>query len=565
MSKPVDDSQKTKVDDSQRTKVDDSQKTSAGNSFIKGAAILGLAAIVIKILGAFFRIPLGNFIGSEGMSYYQGAYAFYNQLLVVSTAGIPTAIAKIISERLAVGNERGANRVLKVSTYLMLGIGLFTALFMFFAAPFIAAKTGNQGSMYPMLALVPALLFVSLMAVYRGYFQGRQMMESYAISQVIEQFFRVIGGLTLAVVLLGSGLQYAAAGATLGASIGSGVGFVYIYTAYRRFVKKNPEILKKGDASYEPFFKILGEILLIAIPITIGASVMPIMGIADASMVIVRLQSIGFDNASAQSLYGQLSGFAQSIVNLPQVITAAVQISIVPAIAYQRIRGDKVGMSHNVETGLRLAMIIGLPCAVGISMLSGPIIKLLYPLQPEVWVTTGKILGIYGWGIIFLSVYQITTGMIQGLGKPILPAIFLMVGAAIKIVLTYFLVAVPSLNVMGAAMSTIAAFAVASLLNISFILTRKEISISYNKVFIKPIIDVVVMGVVVLGGYNLLSMIIPGRLSTVLAILLGGFVYMVMLFATDTISEDDLAIMPGGAKLNRLKNKMRLGKKRGQL
>jgi stage V sporulation protein B len=545
------------------SKENGTSKKNAATSFVKGAAILGLAGLVVKILGAFFRIPLGNFIGSEGMSYYQGAYAFFIQLSVVSTAGIPTAIAKIISERLALGNEKGANRVLKVSTYLMISVGIAASLLMFFGAPILAVKMGNAGSMYPMFALVPALFFISLMAVYRGYFQGRQMMQPYAISQVVEQFFRVVGGMTLALVFLGSGLQYAAAGAALGASIGSGAGFVCVFVMYKRFVKKNPQLATKGDDVEEPFVKILGEILLIAIPITIGASVMPVMGIADASIVIVRLQSIGMDNDTAKSLYGQLSGFAQSIVNLPQILTAAVQISIVPAIASFKIKGDRQGMSHAVETGLRLAMIIGLPCAVGIAMLSEPIIHLLYPLQPDVWVTAGKILGIYGWGIIFLSLYQITTGMIQGMGKPFLPALFLILGATIKVILTYILVAIPMLNVLGAAMSTIIAFALASILNVTFILTRKDVKINYNQVFIRPIVDVVVMGIVVVGSYNLLISIMPGRLSTVLAILIGGTVYIVMLFATNTITDDDLAIMPGGAKLNRLKNKLNLNKKRG--
>lgn len=546
--------------DSQKTK---SSNKNSGTSFIKGAAILGLAAIIVKILGAFFRIPLGNILGGKGMSYYQGAYAFYIQLVVISTAGIPTAIAKIISERLAVGDEKGASKVLKVTTYLMLALGTASALAMLFLAPFIADKTGNHGSIYSMYALVPALLFVSLMSVYRGYFQGRQLMKPYAISQVIEQFFRVIGGLVLAVVLVSAGFEYAAGGATLGASIGSFAGFLAIYYMYRKFVKENSETLSQGEAKLESAWKILGEIFLIAIPITIGASVMPVMSITDASIVIVRLQSIGIDNETAQSLYGQLSGFAQSIVNLPQVVTAAVQISIVPAIANLRIRGDKEGLSHNIETGLRLAMLIGLPCAVGISTLSEPIIRLLYPLQPDVWVTTGKILAIYGWGIIFLSLYQITTGMIQGFGKPILPAIFLMIGAVLKVVLTYVLVAIPALNVMGAALSTIIAFAVAACLNVSFILTRKEVKISYHQVFVKPIIDVLVMGIAVLGVYTALSIVMPGRLTTVIAILVGGMVYLWMLFATNTITDDDLAIMPGGGKLAKLKGKLNFGKKRG--
>lgn len=322
-------------------------------------------------------------------------------------------------------------------------------------------------------------------------------------------------------------------------------------------------MLSQGDDLHEPFLKIAGDIFWIAIPITIGASVMPIMGIADASMVIIRLKDIGIEPETAKSLYGQLSGFAQSIVNLPQVVTAAVQISIVPAIANLRVKGDAKGMSHNVETGLRLAMIIGLPCAVGIALLSEPIITLLYPMQPDIWVTTGKILGIYGWGIIFLSLYQITTGMIQGLGKPILPAVFLLFGAIAKVVLTYVLVAIPALNVLGAAMSTIFAFALASVLNIGYILSRKEIKISYTQVFVRPIIDVAAMGAMVLLSHKILSFVVPGRLSTVGAILIGGLVYVLMLFATDTITDDDMAIMPGGAKLNKLKRKLRFNKKRG--
>lgn len=529
---------------------------SKATSFVKGAAILGIAGVVVKILGAFFRIPLGNFIGSEGMGYYQGAYAFFNLLLVVSTAGIPTAIAKIISERLAVGNEKGATRVLKSALVLMVFIGCFIACLMLFGAPYLSSATGNPGSLYSMWALVPALLFVSIMACFRGYFQGRQMMQPYAMSQVIEQFFRVIGGLALAVALLGTSLQFAAAGATIGASIGSLSGLVAIFWMYRRFVKRNPHIKTQGSDEKESFWTILGQILMIAIPITIGASVVPIISSTDAGIVILRLKDIGISGEHAQSLYGQLSGFAQSIVNLPQVVTAAVQISIVPAIANLRVLKDKQGLSHNIETGLRLAMIIGLPCAVGIALLSEPIIQLLYPLQPDVWVTTGQILGIFGWGIIFLSLYQITTGIIQGLGRPMLPALFLVLGAVWKIILTYVLVGIPELNVLGAALATIFAYGFASLLNVLYILRHKDVSINYQKVFVRPIIDVIGMGITVYGSYALFSHLIPGRLATILAIGLGGLVYVILLFATNTITDEDLSIMPGGAKLTRFKNKL---------
>ncbi|SCZ76133.1 putative polysaccharide biosynthesis protein [Acidaminobacter hydrogenoformans] len=537
----------------------DKNKNSS-STFIRGAAILGAAAILVKVLGAFFRIPLGNIIGDKGMSYYQGAYAYYIMLLTASTAGIPTAIAKIVSERLAKGNERGAMRIVKVSNVLMLVIGAGTALLLFVFAPWITEANENYGSLMSMKALAPALFFVSVMAVYRGYFQGRQMMEPFAISQVVEQLFRVVGGLGLAIVFLQSGFEYAAAGATFGATTGAVIGFITVYYMYRKFVKTSGIDFQQGDDVHEPFWKVLGEILMIAIPITIGASVMPIMSLFDASIVIVRLKEIGFSGAEAESLYGQLSGFAQSIVNLPQVITAAVQISIVPAIANLRTRMDFKGLTHNVETGMRLAMIIGLPAAAGISLLAEPIIRLLYFNQPDVWVTTGKILAVYGWGIIFLSLYQITTGIIQGFGKPILPAIFLMAGAVFKLVLNYYLVSIPSLNVLGAAIATVTAFGVAAVLNVVYIMTREEINLNISKVFTRPVIDTVVMGLVVVASHALLSALIPGRLATVSAIMLGGFVYLIMLFVTETITDEDMDMMPGGAKLKKLGAKLRLRK-----
>ncbi len=480
--------------------------------------------------------------------------------LTASTAGIPTAIAKIVSERLAKGNERGAMNIVKVSNVLMLVIGAGTALLLFVFAPWITEANENYGSLMSMKALAPALFFVSMMAVYRGYFQGRQMMEPFAISQVIEQLFRVVGGLGLAIVFLQSGFEYAAAGATFGATTGAVIGFVTVYYMYRKFVKTSGIDFQQGDNVHESFWKVLGEILMIAIPITIGASVMPIMSLFDASIVIVRLKEIGFSGADAESLYGQLSGFAQSIVNLPQVITAAVQISIVPAIANLRTRMDFKGLTHNVETGMRLAMIIGLPAAAGISLLAEPIIRLLYFNQPDVWVTTGKILAVYGWGIIFLSLYQITTGIIQGLGKPILPAIFLMAGAVFKLVLNYYLVSIPALNVLGAAIATVTAFGVAAVLNVVYIMTREEIDLNISKVFTRPVVDTVVMGLVVVASHALLTALIPGRLATIAAIMLGGFVYLIMLFVTETITDEDMDMMPGGAKLKKLGAKLRLRK-----
>lgn len=532
-------------------------KKSGASTFLKGTAILGISAIIIKVLGAIFRIPLGNIIGDEGMGYYQTAYPLYNLILVISTAGIPTAIAKIVAGRLAVGDVKGAERVFKVTFRLMAITGaIITGLVLLGAMPLVH-YLNNDKAFLSVAAIAPAIFFISMTECYRGFFQGSQHMTAFAASQITEQFVRVVLGLSLAILLLGMGKEYASAGATFGATAGCFGGFVVILYLYNRFRKKH-QLESFGTHLIEPAGKIIKTMLMIAIPVTLGASILPVMSIADLGIVFRRLADIGFTPEVANQLYGQLTGFALTIVNLPQVMTAAIQISIVPAVAHFAALKDKKSIDHTIETGLRIGLIIGLPAAVGMSVLSEDIMRLLYPMQLDIAQSTGSLLFIFGFGIIFLAIYQVTTGVLQGINKQAIPAINLLIAAMVKVALTYILVGMPSLNIKGAALATDIALAIAALLNFFALVRVEKLKLNYSHLFTKPIIATLVMGIVVKFTMFLLPHIVSNSLSTAISVLVGGLVYGIMLLITKTVTDEDLELMPGGAKLKKIMNKLGL-------
>ena len=419
-------------------------------TFLRGAAVLGVAGLLVQVMGAIFRIPLGNIIGDEGMGYYQTAYPIYVFLLVFSTNGAPAAISKMTSERVALGRYSEAHRVFKLSFLLMFVLGAAASSIFFFGADFIVNALKNPGAYYAMVSIAPALLFVPIMAVFRGYFQGLQQMEPTAVSQLVEQAVRVAVGLTLAVILVPKGIEYAAAGATVGTSVGPVAGVIMLVIIYYiRRKKLRLDIEKNQAAEKESAGKILGTLAAIAIPITIGVSILPIMNIVDVAIVMRRLQGVGFSPENANALYGQLTGMAGPVINIPMALALSIALSMVPAIAAANSVQDTDFLNMNVRLGLRTAMIIGVPCTFGLMTLAEPIMLLIYPLQAESASSAAPCLFILAVGIIFLSVAQTMAGILQGLGHPYVAVASLGTGVAVKAIATYILTGFPGLNVSG--------------------------------------------------------------------------------------------------------------------
>ncbi len=528
------------------------------NTFLKGAFILGISGILVKIVGAFFRIPLANIIGSEGVGYYQVAYPIYTFLLSFSAAGFPTAISKLVSEKRARGNIRGGHKVFRVSLGILVIIGISSFLFLTLGAGFLVNKfIKSPNSYYSVLALAPALLFIPIMAAYRGYFQGLQDMAPTAVSQVIEQIARVVVGLGLATFLLSYGTEYAAAGASFGATTGGIAGLTIILIIYMNHKNKIfSEFQPIEDYKEESVSRITKDLLRIALPITLGAAVLPLINMIDSMIVLRRLQeAVGLSYQEANSLFGQLTGMAITLIQLPPVLTTALSMSIVPVIAASKIRNDTVAIERDVKSAFRVALLIGLPSFVGLAVLSTPIMAMLFPKEPA---SAGEVLLYLSFATISLALVQTLTGILQGLGKPEIPVRNLIIGAFAKLVITYVLTGIPILNIKGAAIGTVMAYAIAAFLN--FIALKKNTNVKFEFVefVVKPIISVSAMGIVVYLAHKLALPIIGNTISTIIAIFVGGIIYGLMLFITRTIVEEDFAILPKGDKIVEALRKVKL-------
>lgn len=543
----------------------------AKQSFVQGAAVLAVAGLLVKVLGAIFRIPLGNMIGTVGMANYNPAYYVYNFFLILATAGIPVAISRMVSERVSFGQFGEAHRVFKISRMLMLVIGGASFIVVFLGAEFFAEASNVPGAALAMRAISPALVFVPIMASYRGYFQGMQDMKPTAVSQVIEQVFRVAVGLSLAYFFfhsaeaLGPASEHTpeeagAAGATLGAAAGAIGGLLVmlvVYTLSKGKIKTRIARERRGmRGGRESSSKILKKIAGIAVPITIGAAIMPIVNLIDVAVVTSRLIASGWEEALANDMYGQLSAFAGSLINFPQVLTQAVAMSLVPLVAAAFKQKDMPYLRENVQTGLRTSVILGLPCALGLFALAEPILVLLYPAQKASAISAAPCLMVMSIGVVFLSTVQTLTGVLQGVGKQMIPVRNLAIGVVAKIIITWTLTGIPAINILGAATGTVTAYLIASVLNIIAVSKYTGTHFDFMATAVKPFISSLVMAVCAWGSYHLLYTLLNGsRMATVMAILIAIIVYAVMVFATKTVTREEVARMPKGDKIVKILDK----------
>lgn len=530
------------------------------DSFLKGALILAAAGVIVKLMGGFFRIPLGNLIGAEGMGYYQAVYPVYTLFLTLATAGFPTALAKLVSEKIALGDDRGAYKIFKVSFTVLSITGFLAFLVFFFGAKFIVTDIlNNPNAYYAMLAIAPALLFVPVMSSYRGYFQGRQEMSYIATSQIAEQFFRVVLGIALAYLFMKiQGPAMGAAGAITGATIGSVAAITYLVWVY---IKKNKEFKSSIDSSskvpQDSTRKILKSLLFVAVPITIGACVGPLVNMIDSVIVIRRLEVAGFPYLEANTLFGQLTGMALSIVNLPSIITLSLGMSLVPAISQLYAVKDTEGVKLEIKSALKIAIYIVLPAAFGLASLSTPIMQLLYPGEPA---SIGHLLLVLSPAVIFLGLIQTMNGILQGMGKPIIPVICLLVGVVFKVAISYTLTAVPSVNIFGSALGTVSAYVITGILELIFIKKISKVELSVSEYLFKPLLMVVIMSITVIIGFNLTSAVLGSKLATLVSIGIGGLVYAILIFRLGAITKDEILKMPKGQKICSLLAKMKLVK-----
>lgn len=530
-------------------------------SFVKGALILSLATLVSRILGAVYKpivnalfLPYDGMAGERGMGLTQIPYQVYAVVLSFTAVGLNVGISKLVAERLAARDPQGARRVFQYSLFTMAGLGLLGALAFWFGAPVMAAAMGpNAMQAVPgFQATAPALFFVSVMAAYRGLFQGFQHMTPNAVSQLIEQLVRIGVGIYLVALLAPRDVALGAAGFNFGDVVGAVCALAYLAWLARRSWTRlwggRPQEAAANPEEQSPW-QLMRRVIVVSLPIAVLGAIVPLMGAADSFIVLNQLGALGVSEAAAQAAYGQLTN-ALVIIMLPGVFTLGLYTSLVPALSESMATGNVGQARSRAQTAYRFTALLAFPAQVGLVVLADPAYRLLFRAGAG-----GPVLAAMSWGILFMMLQQTSSGVLQGIGRIGATVRNQVIGIVAKVVLTYWLVG--RIGAVGAAYATAVAFVIAGALNLWDVERRVGKTIDWPTMFVKPGIASLAMGAVVWGAQALMSPV--SRITTILLIGLGGVVYAAVLLLMGGIAAGDIERLPKvGAPLAKVLRKVGL-------
>lgn len=513
----------------------------------KGFAVLSVATMTVKLLSIIYMPFLLKIIGgNRPFAIYNTTYQIYAFVYVITNAGIPSAISKLVSEFVAVGNYKSAIKTFKMSRFLLFIVGVVMATIMFFLSGPLTEYMNYKEARYSVIALCPAILFTSVASAYRGYFQGRSNMKPTAISQVLEQILNTIFSLSFAAILIGRGVEAGCVGATIGTTLGALASALYLIVTYEKnkhFKVVNLEDSKKIIRHTNK--QVLRRILKYSIPITICVGITNAGILIDTTNITARLIAGGNLRNYAQGLYGMYSKY-NTLINMPITIISALAVAVLPAVSRAVALKDKKLIKSKISFAFRISFLIAIPSAVGFSVLSEPIYTFLH-------LGDGYSIMIYGSIIVvFMALVQIQTSILQGIGKLYVVTFYSVLGLVVKYVVNYVLVAIPSINIYGAIIGSASGFAVPIILNTIYIQKVLKLKINFRSYVIKPLVSSIFMAAVIYVIYNILNYVMgfifkgyfDNAISVLIAIVIGVFAYLYAMFLNRGITKDELDILP---------------------
>lgn len=523
------------------------QQHNKKQTFLQGAIILLVANMMVKVIGALFKIPLQHLLLDEGMGVFNVAYQFYTAMFVISTAGVPVALSKMISESYALGRSREVRAIIRIAGLVFITLGALCSAFLFFGAPWLGDLIRNPAAVLPMQAVAPSVFFVSCISIVRGYYQGRSNMMPTALSQLVEAMGKLLLGLGFAGfgMIRGYSIIVCTALAILGITIGEGVAALGIWVYYLRDPARKMRAVSKESRSTG---QLVHSLLWLVIPITLTNSVTSLTTLVDTTMVVSRLQSIGYSLSEANELFGMYNGKAFTMYNLPQTLIAALAISIVPAIAGAMARHDKDLTAKNLGSAMRIAMLIALPAGTGYFVLAEPIIDLLFAGDAQVG---GACLRVLAFAIPFVALVSLTNAVLQAAGMVRVPVLSMLFGGIIKIAVNYTLVGLPQVNIYGAPFGTVVCYTFITVVNL-IVLCRYVKLPGLDRLFLRPMAACVGMGAGASITYRVISSLFGNLFGVAASIGVAGVLYVILLLALHALDKDDVLMMPKGEKLVRL-------------
>jgi stage V sporulation protein B len=520
--------------------------------FLQGAAILTMGTLLVKLIGALYKIPMNRIIGTEGFGHFNVAYSIFSVLLTVSTAGLPIAVSRMISQANTLGNHRQVQKIFHTSLRIFLLIGAVCSAVMLIFAPQLANWMEDPDAVYAIAVLAPAVLFLCIISSFRGYFQGHQYMTPTAVSQVIEAATKLIVGLGAVYVVLhlGYGKAEAAGGAIFGVTFGSVLAAIYLFVQYKK--RRN---LSQGQSQGQVLstWETAKQLLKLAVPITIGSTGLQIFNALDTKIILGRLQeAIGLTSKAASSLFGTYSA-AQTFYMLPPALITPLAISIIPTVTAALTLNNFREARRTEESAIRMTALISLPCGAGLAVLASPIQEFAYGYDAETLAVAGPLLAILGVAVVFNCMVSVTNAILQAHGKVTIPIYTTLVGGLVNIITDYILIGMGTIGIYGAAIATIAYCAVIMFLNILAMHRVMDLPPRILKQFVKPIVATAVMAVGAYLSYEAVRSVVDSALMSVLAsVIVACVIYFGLVYAMKIITWYDCQLLPKGDLLSRL-------------
>ena len=542
-------------------------ETGKKQNFLQGAALLAIATAIVKLIGAFYKLPLNMAIGAEGYSYFTTAYDIYSVMLLISTAGLPVAVSRMISQASTLEHYTRMRKIFRTALVMFAFMGALTSVLMIFGAKPLANVMNQPDAWISIACLGPCGILICLMSAYRGYFNGQGDMAPTSVTQVIEAFIKLVVGLALAFLLIRmtGNVAVAAGGAILGVTMGSAIALVYMLAKFRPAYRSLP-VTDEDPGTTKDTVK---ELLTIAIPITIGSAGLQLLTVIESGLYmdrLVHLMETGQymshmveGTVTAQKAAATLKGLfnmTQTIFNMPCAFIIPIAVSVLPAVTSFLTLGDHAGVRETEESASRITGLLSLPCAVGLTVLARPIMALVGGYEGEQLELSAQFMAIQGITVFLYAIIQYTNALLQSHGYVNIPVINMLSSGVVRLVLVYVMVGNPNLGLMGAPLGAFIGYLLIAVLNLVAIRLKVEQKPKLLKNLLRPALPALVMGVAVFFCYRALVSVLGIDGSRVILagapIMVGVVVYFACVVLMKSITREDCLLLPKGEKIAKL-------------
>ena len=520
-------------------------------NFLQGTALLAMATAIVKVIGAIYKIPLNAIIGKQGFSYYSTAYEIYSVLLMISTAGLPVAMSRMISQASSLGHNNRIRRIYTTSRTIFLALGVTGSLLMTLFCRQLAQFQNQPDAWAAIGALGPCVLLICIMSTFRGFFQGHGNMLPTSVSQVLEAIVKLVVGMLAALALLKTtgSVSLAAGGAILGVTMSCLASSMFLYSRFR----KSFAALEPSNEEAESFSETAKRLLAIAVPITIGSAGLQVLTMLETKIYMGQLLGLGFTQLEADGMKG-IYNMSQTIYNMPMAFITPITISIIPAITSYLTLLDHKAAKTTAESAIRVMGLISMPCAFGLATLAGPVTSLLGGYTGADLALSTRLMSIMGFNIIFNAVVLLTNAMMQAHGHAVVPVVNMFIAGVMRLLVVYILTGNPNIGIVGTPVGAMLCFLCIAVLNIFSMRRILQDPPAVVKNLMKPFAAAAIMGIFVWGSLKLLiGLGITSRLILCgLPICVGVAVYVVAVLILKVITKEDCMLLPKGEKIAKL-------------